>query len=456
MEQQQLFDPEDGFIVTAAEDWSHFDNETFLRFYQPLLGSQAFSTFYGLRAFLKPQPVLSDRQLQSLLLAQLNLGRQDITDSLNRLEGVGMVRTFTKQDTLGRLQVYELQSTMTPAELINDDLLSVLLLESVGEHEFDRLVKLARQFQLGGQDTLTETSHRFLDVFNIDQRSVTTPPDQLVKARQELTVQQQKPLVAIDSDFDWPTLVQLLTNQPITKDDLNHHRELIEVEHQLYGIDEPTMARFLIQTINLTDNRIDGQKLKKLIAQSYQTAGFAEVGAQAATSVVQDSGTLSTDEQQLVAACKYYAPVEFLQQLKQQTGGYVTSKDRFVLQGLIEEGHLAKEVVNVLSWYVLISLDNATLPKGLVDTIANNWMKAGVQNASQALQQIQTFNRNSRQRTAGQRRSRQTTPKRLVKEKMPEWTRETAKQTEKSSARDIAKLRERIAKYNQRKGDAQS
>lgn len=454
-QQQQLFDPEDGFIVTAAEDWSHFDNETFLRFYQPIVGSQAFSTFYGLMAFLKPQPVLADRQLQSLLLAQLNMGRQDITESLKRLEGVGMVRTFTKKDSIGRVQVYELQATMSPATLINDDLLSVLLLESVGEQAFDRLVNSASSYQLRGNPQLTEISHRFLDVFNIDQRSVTAPPSTLVTARQQLTTKQYHPLVTNDDDFDWPTLTQLLANQPITEDDLTNHRELIEVEHQLYGIDEPTMARFLIKSINLADNHIDTNALKKAIAQSYASVGQSIDDFGQNQSLVKGGGQLNADEQQLVAACRYYAPVEFLQQLKRQTGGYVTSKDRFVLQGLIEEGHLSKEVVNVLSWYVLISLDNATLPKGLVDTIANNWMKAGVQNASQALRQIQTFNKNGQKRAFSKRRPRQT-GKRVVKEKMPEWTRETAKKTEKSSAQDIAKLRERIAKHNQRKGDAKS
>lgn len=454
-QQQQLFDPEDGFIVTAAEDWSHFNNETFLRFYQPILGSQAFSTFYGLMAFLKPQPVLADRHLQSVLLAQLNMGRQDISESLQRLEGVGMVRTFTKKDSIGRVQVYELQATLSPAALINDDLLSVLLLESVGEQAFDRLVNTATSYQLSGNPQLTEISHRFLDVFNIDQRSVTTPPATLANARQQLTTEQRRPLVTGDADFDWPTLLQLLANQPITKQDLTDHRELIEVEHQLYGIDEPTMARFLIKSINLADNHIDANALKKTIAQAYATTGQTVDQSNQGQSLVKDSGQLSADEQQLVAACRYYAPVEFLQQLKQQTGGYVTSKDRFVLQGLIEEGHLSKEVVNVLSWYVLISLDNATLPKGLVDTIANNWMKAGVQDAGQALQQIQIFNKSSQKRSFNTRRPRQAS-KRVVKEKMPEWTRETDKKTEKSSAQDIAKLRERIAKHNQRKGDAKS
>lgn len=454
-QQQQLFDPEDGFIVTAAPDWSHFDNGTFLRFYQPILGSQAFSTFYGLRAFLTSHPVLAERRLQSLLLAQLNMGRQNITDSLHRLEGVGMVRTFTKKDALGRVYVYELQATLSPAELINDDLLSVLLLESVGEHEFDRLAKVAGQYQLSDRHQLTEASHRFLDVFNIDQRSVTTPPTALRQARDQLAIPQQRSLVSSSTDFDWPTLVQLLANQPITEDDLTSHRDLIEVEHQLYGIDEPTMARFLIKTISLADNRINARSLKRAIAQAYAASTKVKQPASDEQSVVKDSGQLSADQQALVTACRYYSPVEFLQQLKQQTGGYVTSKDRFVLQGLIEEGHLSKEVVNVLSWYVLISLDNATLPKGLVDTIANNWMKAGVQSATQALQQIQKFNQEGQKRSSNRQRQRQS-PKRVVKEKMPEWTRQTAKQTEKSSARDVAKLRERIAKHNQRKGDAQS
>ena len=142
------FDPQAGYLVTASSTYPNFSQETLVRFYQPILGSAAYSILGALQSELRPQPTLSDRQLQSKLLAQLNVGSQMIITGLHRLEATGLVQTYFQHDQMGDLYVYELQPTLTPNQFLNDNLLSILLLEQVGEEAFKNLIATSRRFQL--------------------------------------------------------------------------------------------------------------------------------------------------------------------------------------------------------------------------------------------------------------------------------------------------------------------
>ena len=457
-EAKSIFDPSAGYIVTASYRWSNFDENVFDLLYQPILGPTSFAMFHALHSQMNERPVISERQLQSQLLIQLNAGRHDAAEAVQRLEAVGMLRTFHQMDQLGELFVYELQPTITPTEFINDNLLSVLLLDAVGESRFKELRKFANRYTLEGfQSSLKEITHNFFDVFHVDEQQITHLPVEISSARKSL-VDEKQPVKKIASiNFDWPTLVQLLRNQPITETDLDANRELIQVEHQLYGIDEPTMARLLTQSTDLATNKIQSRRLKKIIAEKYRIdakkSSKESVGAEKAA---KSSASFSQEEQQLIETCKYYAPITFLQQLKQQMGGFVTSGERAIIRSLIQEQQLDAGVVNVLSWYVIASLGRSTLQANYVNAIANNWMRAGVATAEEALEHIHNFNNKKTQqhskRSANYYRQRTVT----VREKMPAWTKEDEKKSEKSTPEQLNKLRQRLArrkKINGSKGD---
>lgn len=447
-EDTTIFDPTAGYVVTASQQWPNFNEKVFELFYQPVLGPVSFAMFHALRTKLTPQPLISNRRLQSDLLTQLNAGRGAADEALKRLEAIGMLRTFHQVDQLGSLFVYELQATVTPTEFINDNLLSVLLLETVGEVRFKMLSDYAQRYSLKQEmDEIKEVTHNFLDIFHLSSQQITKLPTEIHQAQARLT-QNQSPLPTkkiVSTDFDWPTLVQLLKNQPIMEKDLDANRELIEVEHQLYGIDEPTMARLLNQSMELTTNKIRPQRLKQIIAEKYRVDANMVSPEQNRAKDKNQQKNLTTDEQQLIETCKYYAPVTFLQQLKQQMGGFVTSGERAILRSFVQEQQLDPGVINILSWYVIASLGKATLQANYVNAIANNWMRAGISTAEEALTHIQQFNAQKTRKHVkhtSYRRSQST----IVKEKMPAWTKENGKQTEKSSPEQIDKLRQRLAK----------
>ncbi|MFR0771209.1 MAG: DnaD domain protein [Limosilactobacillus pontis] len=255
--------------------------------------------------------------------------------------------------------------------------------------------------------------------------------------------------MATSTDFDWKTLLTLLKSQPVARDDLAAHRELIEVEHQLYGIDEPTMARQIQGALDLATNHFDAQKFKRQVAAKYKRVAAPTVTPR--KQIPTDDKQLTNKDRQLLKSTDNYAPVAFLQALKEQTGGYVTAGERNVLTRLIQDGSLPSSVINVLSWYVIADLGNATLKGNFVDAIANDWLRAGVHDGASALIQLKKFNQDRQQspvkRSAGKRSYRRME----VRETMPDWSKQDeATRTKKASASALAKARARQA--NNRKG----
>ena len=437
------FDPQAGYLVTAAADFINFNDQIFTEYYQPILGPVAFSLFYALRSQLLDHPTLADRRLQSALLVQVNAGQNQVSEGLRRLEGMGIIQTYFQHDAQGDLYVYELQATLSPEQFINDNLLSVLLLEAIGEQAFIKLANNTHRYRLVAEHSqLKNVSHHFLDSYQVDQRELVHLPEAIKRARTDTVVAEHHSLVNDSSDFDWATLLTLLKSQPVIKDDLTNHRELIEVEHQLYGIDEPTMARLIRGALDLATNHFDAQKFKRQVAAQYKQVPASSPSPKQAEPV--DDKQLTAKDRQLLKSTDNYAPIAFLQALKEQTGGYVTAGERNVLTRLIQDGKLPSPVINVLVWYVIADLGNATLKGNFVDAIANDWLRAGVHDGAGALLQLKKFNQdkqqNSPKRFAG-KRSRQRME---VRETMPDWSKQDqATRTKKASAAALAKARAR-------------
>lgn len=440
-------DPQAGFVVAASSDFVNFNEQTLIRFYQPILEPVAFSLYFALKSQVLAHPTLDDRRLQSRLLVQVNAGATDLGEGLQRLEGVGLIQTYYRHDAQGDVYVYQLHPPLTPEQFIADDLLSILLLEAVGEDAFKRLTAEARKGQLleKGAD-LKNVSHRFFDQYHLDQKEVVNTPAVIKQARQK----EQSPLIdrrpVAKTDFDWPTLVELLNNQPLIQEDLVDQQKLIEAEHQLYGIDEPTMAHLIERATDLATNHFNAPKFKRIVAAYYRQAPVKKAGTnqEPASSANNKEKGLTTKDQALLRSAAEYSPVGFLQALKEQTGGYVTGSERNILSRLVNAGQLPSQVINILTWYVVGELGNATLRASFVDAIANSWIRAGVTDGGGALKQLKSFNKDQSKRPIRySRKNRQLD----VREKMPQWSQlGKEERNKKASPAAIAKAKARLKK----------
>lgn len=435
-----------GYIISLADDFSKFNQAIFDQLYQPILGSQAFSLYHTMMTKKVEYPTISNRRAHSELLAWSNLDLSDFLVMRERLESVGLVESFEGADQLGEFVVYKLLPNMTTDEFLNDDLLSVLLLEAIGEASFNDLVKQATKYQLKTTD-LKQTTKSFFDSFHIDEKSVNKLPNVIHESRQKFVVSDPDHTSTIKTDFDFQLLASLVENQGISNEQLRQNQELITTEHALYGLNEVQMAQVLGNAFNRLTNELEAQQIKILVSKQFQaqTVTKQDQPADINSNQASDVAGLSAEEKQLVKAAETYAPIDFLNSLKQQKNGKVTNGEEYILSDLINWHLLNNSVINILIYYLIQDRGDAVLKKNLVGTVANSWSQAHVTTPAQALKQIREYN---------QKRSRpakSSNKKATVKKPVPNWAKDDYQPTtSQASPEEIDELKQKLAKIQKK------
>ncbi|WP_054657220.1 DnaD domain protein [Apilactobacillus ozensis] len=222
-------------------------------------------------------------------------------------------------------------------------------------------------------------------------------------------------------DFDFNLLLDILSQSYVNLDSVKKSHDLILSEHLLYGIDEISTSKFVEKATNINTNNLDVNKFKLLVSRQFDNVKLNKVPKKASKD---ETVKLSSVERGLVKSADFYAPIDFLYQLKKLNKGYVSSNEERILRELVHRMILPKEVINMITYHILIDQGNASLNKNLVDTIANDWAKNNISSAAGAIEYIR--NRKSTQ-TKSYKKSFSTHKNsniKQIKESLPEWARD--------------------------------
>lgn len=190
--QDVQFSPQDGFLVTHVDYFNDAQQTYLIYLYQPILGPVATALFNTLKTLESPELIRSQRPMHRILLDYLNVDLVAIETARRRLEALGLLRTFVNEDQLGKYFVYELYPPLKPNEFFSEDLLSLLLWQTIGTKEFDRLKNHFMTHPV--TKDLSEITSNFSSVFpEIVQQAVQLP--QQVAAAKKLAAQKQRPAV---------------------------------------------------------------------------------------------------------------------------------------------------------------------------------------------------------------------------------------------------------------------
>ncbi|MDT6980872.1 DnaD domain protein [Levilactobacillus zymae] len=442
--------PKTGFVVRLADRLTEQSWQTLSQLYQPVIGPLAAGAFSGL--FWLPQREHLHRH--AVLLATLGVDLAHFYDARIRLEATGLLTTTVDRVDELTTFTYTLHAPLLPTAFFNDDLLSVQLLDAVGEDFYRELVtqNTLASAPTSGQD-ITKT---FLDVFQVVGGELKQLPAAVTSSRQHFQATPATPQLGdVATDFDWQLLGQILEHSYVDTRALQTHRALFLTEHATYGIDEPTMARFIGEATNLATNQFDAEQFKRLIAQQFGQAHRGQT-VKAAVTPPAAATTTTSAQQALIQVATATPPVNFLQAIKKQTGGFITDGEQRIVRDLVSRQLFPTSVLNLMIYHVLVDEDRATLNKNLLDTIANDWSKAGIQTPTQAIDKIR-----DRQRAAQQPKSRRTGSRRgtpTVKETLPDWAKKPTKDNPvptgkpaQYTAQQKQELADRIARFKQRR-----
>ena len=143
MQRPDTFSPQAGFVLTKAGHLSDFDEKVAISLYQPLIGPIAMALYLSLWQEVKDRALVTDRRLQLWLLDLLDIDIDQLFNARVKLEAVGLLRTYTQVDSLGRYYAYELYAPVAPDAFFKDDLLGLLLYESGKKDTMSWLANLA-------------------------------------------------------------------------------------------------------------------------------------------------------------------------------------------------------------------------------------------------------------------------------------------------------------------------
>lgn len=458
--------PKTGLVVPQAPVLSTAEQAVLAELYLPLIGPVAYSLLAALRGLQSPNTELSNRRSHTELLGILNVDLPTMVAARQKLEATALLKTYFQQDDLGEVYLYLLQPPMSATKFFADDLLSVLLLDTVGELRYQQL---ADRFTppVVNVEQAQNVSANLLDVFHIDSQKVTHVPTEIQTVRAEQATSAATPPIMpdlTDEAFDWQVLGQILRQNYVDLKQVAGARQLIVTESRVYGISEIEMAKLISEVASLTTGQFDEGQLKLLIARRYErsTADTKDQLATRATaaseSVPAETVKLSASEQQLVAYATETTPYDFLDELKKQKHGFVTSGENRLIHDLVNRGVLPNGVINMLVYYLIENRNLAALNKNLLETVANDWQQHDLMTPEAALAYVRE--RQQPKSSAPKRPTRARNGRTPRKEIVPKWAQKQANGTTKTTGNQITEaqrkqLAERLAKLdsNAEKGD---
>lgn len=419
--------PDSKFVVINSDANSVIDDNVLNNLYLPIIGRDALSLYRLLWTF----SVNDHNQLVAHnhyeLQSMLDTGIDKISDQRRILEAVNLLGTFATKDPADSL-VYAVQKPLSARDFLKTDILAVMLLGKVGDNTYKQIVsRLVVPIPDLGE--LQNVSASLLDVFDVPSNLIKNIPATVNETKGTLNngttnVNNQK-LIPKNNDFDFNLTLEMLENSYVEDASVKSAHDLILSEHLLYGIDEVEMVKLIQKATNLSNNQLDQRRLKLIISQQFEMRQPEQNPAKESSSESAQRPTVSFDTatEELISISKSTAPALFLQQLKDQKHGLVTSGEQRILQELVNLRTFPNEVINILVYHILVDEQHSTLNKNLISTIADDWSQKNVRDANDAIMALR-----NRGKQRAKKATRRYPNKRInVKETLPDWAKQPQK-----------------------------
>lgn len=204
--------PKSIFQATIAYPLSDQEQTVLTLLYQPLIGAKAFSLYLTLLSEVTETGV-SESLFHAELITMLDMSIKEIQTARKKLEGIGLLGTFVKEDNeLGTYFLYRLNHPETAERFFKDEVLSLTLLNSVGQRKMDKLFERFKPkfISLTGFEDISAS---FKDIYLFKEEQIIAQSGQLGQMEQAFTDPRpvKKPS-AVNETFDWAYFVQGIEN----------------------------------------------------------------------------------------------------------------------------------------------------------------------------------------------------------------------------------------------------
>jgi len=390
--------PQDSYIVRLTKPINQNQLNYLLELYQPIIGIDAVSFYLTLINHI-PNGQLGNSgiKLHRQLMGQMYTSFKEIISARKVLEAIGLLRSFKYKHKEKDEYIYEylIIPPLYPAKFFQSDILSVLLLNRVGNSQY-KLIK-----------------EKFSQAANWNKESYIMDKE-ITKSFDEVFDSILASELKVSHDSEIAQIIQPLVSEELNDKRLNIKNRYLDFEFikgmvsELYK-PQQNLAGNIIELLNelaflyqLSDmdiinilkdhmiydkaGKIDEKLLKKRIHERYQFEQKEVIlfnKEKSATNPNKSDLPPATDKAKRHKwILENFSPIELMEQY--QGGGKIPDADLTIIESLMHDYKLSYGVVNVLIEYVMLTNDYK-LPKKLTDKIAGHWKRLNVKTVDEAL-----------------------------------------------------------------------
>ncbi|MDN4527482.1 replication initiation and membrane attachment family protein [Fictibacillus fluitans] len=426
--------PVDTYEVQFSGYLHDVDRKVLTMLYQPLIGAFAYSLY--MTFWCDAEMEAENPQTHQRLMNVTQFSLKDIIAARKKLEAIGLLKTYKKEENESKLFLYELQTPLSPAAFFNDGVLNIYLYNRLGKSKYcemrDHFVREEAE-----ADDFEEVTASFSDIFaSLHPSEMTTGTYSEIQEGANGRLTDRMPGRTLDisaEEFDFDLLVSSISSFILPKEVITPAiREAIVKLAYVYQMEPLEMSR-QIQSAYHIHGELTEENLRKEVQKWYRIENNNQLPQMALRTQPHGLKTMSaepvTEEEKMI---KYFEEVSPFQLLEHQSGTRPAEADLNIVSYLILEQKLTPGVVNVLIDYVLKTND-LKLTRSFVEKIASHWARKKVKTVPEAMalarsEQKKYKDWQERKNTSFQRNTSQRKAPRL-----PDWLKEENAPAEKSS-----------------------
>lgn len=366
--------PADTYTIINQTILTEVDKKIIISLYEPIIGPIAVSLYLTLWADLDKLEIISKDFTHHHLMTILKTKLVDIENARKSLEAVGLLKSYIKRNDNINEYLYELYSPLSASEFLNHPVLSILLLNNIGENEYNIILNNYKRHNFSKSD-YEEITSSMNETFKSVNESV-----------YEENIRSVKKLgVNIESSIDFELLESTLPKGLVTSKTFNKKtRDLINQLAFIYNIDSIKMSEIIRLVID-EYGIINKDKLRMATRKNYEynnNGSLPTIVYRTQPEYLKSpSGDLS-NRGKMIHVFENTKPYDFLK--SKNKGIKPTSRDLKLLEHLAVDFDLPPGVINVLVDYALL-VNNGKLNSAYLETIAGDWSRRNVKTVEDAM-----------------------------------------------------------------------
>lgn len=364
--------PADRYVIVNKTILSNFDKKILITFYEPIIGHLSVSLYLTLWNDLEEGKQISRELNHHHLMSILKCPLSVIKEAREALEAVGLLKTYLKYGDYNNY-LYEIYSPLSPSEFFNHPILNVVLYNNIGAIEYEYLKKLYQKIKIDTKDYI-EITKKMDEVYTAISDIPTT--DSVERSITDINCNDQ-----VDFDLIISSIPKGIINEKAFN---KKTKELINQLAFVYKIDSLKMMELIRSVLN-EFGMIDKNGLRLAARKVYQfnNGALPTLIYRSQPEYLKTPAGDNSMRGKIIQMFENINPVDFLRNKYQ--GVKPTNRDIKIIEMLIIDLEMPPAVVNVLLDYVLRK-NNNRLSTSYIETIAGQWKRAGLKNASEAME----------------------------------------------------------------------